>query len=450
MADFYPEAHLCGLPTELIQMVSSHLSERQMWNSLQTCRHVYRVVRPRLLLCNAGRSASALRWACVYGDLSLVKEVLGLSVSPNITFSPSTCQHISSRPCLQRGLDLARTPLITAICYRQVDVVRHLVENGAEVDFLPQYNTSDPSMTYAGMTGRNNEYYRPLHWAVNPADVPISEACQANIHEIVEILLDFGADVRAYTGEGVLSCPPLTVAMMNRRVPASVVRMLLERGADPLKGPIGSTSLLKFFLNYRRKSYGSIEQYDVTTADKEKLHWLVQHGALENSSDHSLHHVICPHTRSTGRIARAVPPWPTQPLDAPRKIFEMLLDAGEDPNGAGDCCPIQLFCSMYGTVTPHAEFVDLLLRCGASPVGVNDGYGGPLLLAAESLMVDIAVKLLEADANAADRVNERMSASGETPVMIAAGDHYSPLRSTAESHRVHRSAARLRREISVV
>lgn len=101
------------------------------------------------------------------------------------------------------------TPLSMAVYNRSNDIVRVLIDNGA-----------DPNIKDSGDVGINAS---PLHWAVDKDNI-----------EIIKILLDAGADANSKDRYG--SSPLYWVATKTTDKPSKpeMVEMLVKAGADPL------------------------------------------------------------------------------------------------------------------------------------------------------------------------------------------------------------------------
>lgn len=114
-------------------------------------------------------------------------------------------------PSLINDLDRSATPLDWAVLYGQTQVAGFLLKKGADV------------------TGKLTKGITPLHAAASRGRL-----------ELVELLLAHGADAKAVTESGY----SILYAACNHNTSIEVVRLLLEKGADPgIKSADGVTPL---------------------------------------------------------------------------------------------------------------------------------------------------------------------------------------------------------------
>ena len=108
------------------------------------------------------------------------------------------------RLLLELGADIDdnnHNPLIEACTFRRIDIVRLLISYGANVN------------------ARNHNGHTSL-----------GVACGCGFDDIVEVLLNHGADMYLFIPQGPNKLNPLIIACMNGNV--STVKLLLDRGAD--------------------------------------------------------------------------------------------------------------------------------------------------------------------------------------------------------------------------
>lgn len=122
----------------------------------------------------------SLSEACLSGDFNLVKKITPKLVN------------------LNQRISLKNTALHLSSLYGHLDIVQFLLENGAKVDIIGEYNNT------------------PLHLA----------STEGNL-DIVEFLVNNGADIN-YTNK--FGCTPLHNASGNGNL--EVVKFLVNNGAD--------------------------------------------------------------------------------------------------------------------------------------------------------------------------------------------------------------------------
>lgn len=234
---------LTSLPSELLTMICRPLYQADLFHLALTCRAL---VAPTIdLLYRRDISdfdCLALRWACTFGVLSTFERTLSYGAPPSHIFDNDS--HLE---CPWRIVDtvfssgsrhaFSDAPLCTAIIANQPEIVRLLIERGADVHV---------NETYPGGRARRGltEVLYPIHLAMGLPDRPSpSAAFQPGNTQIVRLLLDAGADPNQSTQIGLFlrsrrlagpGCTPLLLAMQSA-VPVETAKLLLERGADPIK-----------------------------------------------------------------------------------------------------------------------------------------------------------------------------------------------------------------------
>lgn len=168
------------LPMGLRQVIEieNHIS------SSLSCHH------PPLKDLVFSRGTTPLLLACSYGDLKAVKRIVehwGVNVQASAVYCVNPIADLVGR-WLYFGHFAGASPLFVAACNGHLDIVRYLVENGADVNAITVKSTT--SHADGGLT--------PLHGAF------LSSGVKQNLHrsterpqkinEIVIFLLESGAD----------------------------------------------------------------------------------------------------------------------------------------------------------------------------------------------------------------------------------------------------------------
>jgi ankyrin repeat protein len=144
---------------------------------------------------------------------------------------------------------LGQTPLHKLVAYDNSDVVRLVARAGADIESRDDADYMTPLMAAANNGAEGNvDALIALHANVNPEPargIPyegsgaLHLACSRGYHDIVESLIEAGADVNARGSGG--GTPLMAAAGRNHE---RIADLLLRRGADPsLKNAGGYTAL---------------------------------------------------------------------------------------------------------------------------------------------------------------------------------------------------------------
>ncbi len=143
------------------------------------------------------------------------------------------------RLLLEKGADpnvatlIGMTPLIAASTRGDLEVMRMLMDKGANV------NTKNGAGETALMSAATNGDPRAVQYLLDKgadarlrskrSETALGNAATAGVEETVRLLLDHGADVNVRNIRGY---SPLMLAAGSDAMPASVIKMLLDKGAD--------------------------------------------------------------------------------------------------------------------------------------------------------------------------------------------------------------------------
>ena len=221
------------------------------------------------------------------------------------------------------------TPLIEAACCGHKDVVKVLLDAGADPNHKDGKGYS-PLLRIAGyMYGTRREIFQLLlEGGADPnckslhGDIPLHMAVMSGHTGVVHMLLNGGAQPNKEDKNG---CTALHIAVNNYSNSKYVVQMLLERGADPnMTNQWGQTPL----------HFASTKQY------KDVIKVLLDRGAQLNKEDND---------------GRTPLHWAAN--HGQQEVVQLLLDRGADPNKMD---ALGMTSLQYATERGHKEVVQML------------------------------------------------------------------------------------------
>ncbi len=256
------------------------------------------------------------------------------------------------------------TPLMLAVLQCDVDLARTLIEQGAFVDaqarsglsplhFGIQYEgpCSPEMMKLLLMNGAD-----PNVAAVHKHETPFHYACRDGSSEVVQILLDGGAEIDLPNGDGQTGL----MLAADRRDPegVSVTKTLIEAGADVnARAADGVTAL--FFAN-----------------DTGVLKILLEGGADPNARD----------AKGEGVASVLLSPLWLYAADGHATVLRPLLEHGLDPDTNTLGLPALFFFVQLGS----PDLVEVMLEYGADPLVLDPQGQTPIDVAESSGKLEIA------------------------------------------------------------
>ncbi|XP_048249888.1 uncharacterized protein LOC124128376 [Haliotis rufescens] len=326
-----------------------------------------------------------LHAACRGGYTELVKILLRYDLNRSVCNNTSrmNCRFENSRYLIfsMRGNDVKHTPLFVACENGHIDIVRLLIEKGADVTAAAKDGCTP--LHCACKNGHIDIVRLLIEKGADVSDAacytPLQCACKNGHIDIVRLLIEKGADVSAAAAADVYT--PLHCACEDGHI--DIVRLLIEKGADVNAAFYGDTLLHCACKNghidiVRLLIEKCADVYAAANDDigYTPLHWAVMNGHID--------------------------------------IVRLLIEKGADVSAADadnddGYTPLHLACK-YG----HIDIVRLLIEKGADVTALDGYHGTPLIWACENGHIDIVRLLIEkgADVSAADD-------DGYTPLHLA-------------------------------
>ncbi|GAP83170.1 putative ankyrin-1 isoform X4 [Rosellinia necatrix] len=220
---------LGDMPVEVAYQIAKDLDLSSKYHLMCTCKSMYTLVYP-LVYGDDENIPRALRWGCAHGLIRLITKMLDKGIALDYVFDMDTMMKTSRPEDELLGRHLSRTPLATAVAFRQLEVVWFLLGRGARVSFAP----SSPPLRVSPYDWQPRPFsgYTPIQWAlaVRLNHIPPTQRGEQDqlTEEIVRTLILH----RAHVGQRSLSASttPLEMAFQNRDVPTGVVEIILLAG----------------------------------------------------------------------------------------------------------------------------------------------------------------------------------------------------------------------------
>ncbi len=331
------------------------------------------------------------------------------------------------------------TPLMIAVQNGKLEIVELLLQRQADTKILNQGWGGTNALIMAATLGRADMVKMLLQWGADPNGIgrykqlPLASACQYGHLDIVNVLLDNGAQLNPKDGH-----EPLVMAAMSGR--PEIIKVLLDRGANlnfsnsgytPLMAAAGTcrSEIVRILLE-RGASPDVKDKYGTAMTEAMKCtHSNDQAHKTEGAKIVSLLSdrgaaLNLPALASTGDIkklnqALSVSPPPTrgqlnQAMMAASgaghpAVVSVLLEHGADVKYS---TPDGTTCLMVAAYSDQIETMRVLLAKGADPNTQSQSYSGPLWIAALKGQIQMGRMLLEHGAE----VNQK-GKGGTTPLL---------------------------------
>lgn len=305
---------LLGLPNELLLSISRNLSPKELYYLIRSNRRLASLLIPTLhgLALEDKGGLTALQWAVKHGHEYLVRLLLQKDVNidaPVKDSSGGTALHIAARIhsreaelklLLENRANVGaldqnyNTPLYLAVAFRNEPAIRLLLEHGADPMHQDPYTLGvTPFHKAVKVSGRSIvaliiDKGADLNKGDINGDCVLYTAIIAGNEPVVRLLLvDYAVDAS--------SMYPLyaAVAYSDRNPDRSIIKLLLEYGADPTKPEPSGRSALHYADTADIVALLVEGGADVNYCDKEgmnALHWQARRlmGAIRDSSINEL------------------------------------------------------------------------------------------------------------------------------------------------------------------
>ena len=327
---------------------------------------------------------------CQRGQLELVKEHFNADVIARLDNQRQSCltlavssgniklvNYICENSELENIVDqYGNTSLTTACRLNNLSMVEALLKNKAD----PNLNTTSQNAV------------SPLLWAVSLQN-----------RELVQVLLDAGADVAKGNVEGNqalhIACGDSLEQWQNIRYGTSrnagsveIVKLLLKNKADPnAKNQAGQTPLAVAMVNNFPAGVDSLvkltREVDIDNGQRSVFHWACETNMPNTVSVLLQREAVAQEINQadgSGRTALCI-----AAEAGADEIVSMLIENKADPNLASDNGQLPIHCSLQ----KPGKALEILLAAGASPA-LADGSGRTPVQVAAWYGNDEAIKLL--------------------------------------------------------
>ncbi|KAK4221100.1 putative ankyrin [Podospora fimiseda] len=263
------QCYLVSLPHELLVMICDYLYLADLLHLALTCRMFADFTIPTLYTLDVTRfDCLSLRWGCTFGIIETLERSFSYGASANHKFSLAmamNCNWVDQDYTLS---SLCNTPLMIAIRWNELGVIRFLLRKGAKV-----HET-------VVLPGHARAYY-PLHFAIGIPDVNLGPSFEPGCPQVVRCLVEAEADPNLLAGASILSQPlegpngdtPLSLAM-KRPVSLETVKVLLQAGAKPFhyaktdRSALMSTTSIRWYIPSAYRSFRDRRSFFQLDEDK--------------------------------------------------------------------------------------------------------------------------------------------------------------------------------------
>ncbi|KAK4222775.1 hypothetical protein QBC38DRAFT_67191 [Podospora fimiseda] len=216
---------LIALPHELLLMICENLYLADLLHLALTCHMFADLTIPIIYTLDVTRfDCLSLRWGCTFGILETLERSFSYGATANHTFSSDSALNCNWGDGKFTFSYLCLTPLMIAIRWNEIGVIRFLLRNGVKVDQHPVFNL------------RYQRYHGcyPLHFALGIPGENLGPSFEPGRPAVIRCLIEAGADPNQQGSTYHLRDPttPLSLAMTSA-VPVETLKILLQAGADP-------------------------------------------------------------------------------------------------------------------------------------------------------------------------------------------------------------------------
>ncbi|KAI1135952.1 ankyrin [Hypoxylon sp. FL0543] len=237
------------LPAEIIREIGSYLPQCDRARLAQTCRKFN--VTMTVMMCEEDERQDyhALWWACSHNRHTLLRQLLDCKPEL-VNYRFQSTRVPSQKRAGFKHLRLGATPLVLSMYYGAYNVMRMLLDRGADVNLPDVHPLPSGSIRFYG----HNMRWYPINWAVSLLHERDFEHCLrllidagANINQFPELAMpleEFGSSWVPSSGDTmplfqmlniypVLKRPGGTSYQDQLDIRHSKLKTLLQLGADP-------------------------------------------------------------------------------------------------------------------------------------------------------------------------------------------------------------------------